>query len=250
MSYPQNNPDGAAPDRRYPSVYQPVQPTYQQSPPSQPPSPPPYQPSPPSYPPPQPPAQPSYPPQPDQPWAPGSGGPAAGSAPFYEPTRQMPAGAGVGNPSAPPYGSPISGPAYDSALAAPQPPARRGRATPVLAAIAVLLLLVGGVMSALYVTKNGELSDTKHDVASQEAQIKDLQGQLEKAKDDLSAARQDLTGTQNAQKETQRQKAVISKCLNLIAEAGSAAARNDTAEYNRIAKQVDKACDEAEKYLD
>jgi hypothetical protein len=243
MSYPQNGPDGASPDRRYPSVYQPVQPTYQPSPPT-------YQPSPPSYPPPQPPAQASYPPQPDQPWAPGSGGPAAGSAPFYEPTRQMPVGPGAGNPSAPPYGSPMSGPAYDSGLAAPQPPGRRGRATPVLAAVAVLLLLVGGVMTALYVTKNGELSDTKHDVASQEAKIKDLEGQLEKAKDDLTAARQDLTGTQNAQKETQRQKQIISKCLNLIADLGSAAARNDTAAVNRIGKQVDKACEEAEKYLD
>jgi hypothetical protein len=31
---------------------------------------------------------------------------------------------------------------------------------------------------------------------------------------------------------------------------GRAAARNDQAAYNKAAKDVDKACDEAEKYLD
>jgi hypothetical protein len=210
-----------------------------------------YRPSQPSYPP----AQPSHPTQPDYRRARASGTAAVGSSSVYSPTRQMPAGAVAREPVVPQYGSPMSGPPsgvpYDSAPPGLQPPGpRRGRGVPVLASLAVLLLLVGGVMTALYVTKSSQLGDTKQDVAAGEAKIKDLEQQLQKTKDDLAKARQDLTGTQNAQKETQRQKQVISKCLNLLGEAGAAAARNDRTTYDKVIKQVDKACDEAEKYLD
>jgi septal ring factor EnvC (AmiA/AmiB activator) len=171
-----------------------------------------------------------------------------GSSRVYGATHQLPAGAVANDPIAPQYGPPTSGPAYDLAPSGP-PPVRRGPGIPLLAGLAVLLLLVG-VMTALFITKNSELGDTKQDVAAQEDKIKDLEQQVQKAKDDLAAARQDLTGTQNAQKETQRQKQVMSKCLNLIADLGRAAQRNDQAAYDKAAKDLDKACAEAEKYLD
>jgi septal ring factor EnvC (AmiA/AmiB activator) len=172
-----------------------------------------------------------------------------GSSRVYGATHQLPGGAVANDPIAPQYGPPTSGPVYGAAPAGPPPPARRGPGVPLLAGLAVLLLLVG-VMTALFITKNSELGDTKQDVAAQEDKIKDLEQQVQKAKDDLAAARQDLTGTQNAQQETQRQKQVMSKCLNLIADLGRAAERNDQTAYNKAAKDLDKACAEAEKYLD
>jgi hypothetical protein len=135
-----------------------------------------YRPSQPSYPR----AQPSHPTQPDYRRARASGTAAVGSSSVYAPTRQMPAGVVAREPVVPQYGSPMSGPpsglAYDSAPPGLQPPGpRRGRGVPVLASLAVLLLLVGGVMTALYVTKNSQLGDTKQDVAAGEAKIKDLE---------------------------------------------------------------------------
>ncbi len=235
-------------------------------------------------------SQASYPVRPDYQRAPASSGPAVGSSGVYGSARPAQVSAAPGGPIAPQFGSttqfgstqqygsttqfgstqqlgatpqfgagaqfgspmsgPPSAPPFDPMQRGPQPAGGRRRGAPLLAAVTVLLLLVGGVMSALYVTKNSELSSTKRDVAAEEAKVKDLEQQLQKAKDDLADVRQDLTGTQNAQKETQRQKQVISKCLTLIAQAGQAAERNDRTTYNKVIKEVDKVCTEADKYLD
>lgn len=277
MSYPPNSPEeNGSPDRLYTSAsYPPQRPPYPPQPPSFAPTQPPYQqPQSPSYPA----SQASYPVRPDYQRAPASNGPVVGSAGVYGSARPSPLSTPPGDTTAPQFGatpqfgstaqfgatpqfgaatqfgSPMSGPPstppFDPARPAPQPAGGRRRSAPLLAAAAVLLLLVGGVMSALYFTKNSELSSTKRDVAAEQAKVKNLEQQLQKAKDDLADVRQDLTGTQNAQKETQRQKQVISKCLTLIAEAGRAAERNDRTTYEKTIKEVDKVCTEADKYLD
>jgi hypothetical protein len=259
VSYPPNTPSGNSghSDYPYPSAY-PPQPSYPPQQPSYPPQQPSYAPQEPTYPPQQPaypPQQPSYPAQqPDYPRAPASGGPAMGSSRVYQSTRPISVGGVPGDTALPQYGPPMSGaptgPIYEPGPPGPGVPGRRRPGVPLLAALLVLLLLVGGVMTALYLTKNGELGDTKQDLTAQQAKVKDLEQQLQKTKDDLADARQDLTGTQNAQKETQRQKQVISKCLNLIAQMGRAAQRGDQTAYNKAARDADKTCTEAEKYLD
>jgi len=120
---------------------------------------------------------------------------------------------------------------------------------------------VSGLMGGLYIRKAGKLNQTLKDlgaqvsrheatIADQKAEIDQLKLDLQSAKDEVERVRQDLTGTQNAADELRRQKGVISRCLNLLAEASFLAEQGRTSQARTKLNEATPVCDEAERYLD
>ncbi|MFD0788613.1 hypothetical protein ACFQZ8_32255, partial [Micromonospora azadirachtae] len=149
--------------------------------------------------------------------------------------------------SMPPYGQPA-------------PVARKGRAVLVLALVAGVLFVLGGVMTGLYVTKNNELDRTERRLSAQVSErdgtitanaqeIQKLKADLQGVQDKLADTEQDLTGTRNDRDEQARQKKVIASCLDKLTTALAAAADNDKSVYDKAMSGLDKVCDEAENYL-
>jgi septal ring factor EnvC (AmiA/AmiB activator) len=146
--------------------------------------------------------------------------------------------------SVPPYAAPPSGP-------------RKGRAaTVILAIVAGLLVILGGVMSGLYVTTNGKLEKAEKQVsqrngtiAANQQEIDRLKADLQSTRDKLTDTQQDLTGTKNDRDEQARQKKVIATCLDKLTTALEAAGRGDKAGFDAASKGLNKVCDEAENYL-
>ncbi|MEU9506693.1 hypothetical protein AB0D32_10480 [Micromonospora sp. NPDC048170] len=196
-------------------------------------------------------------------YAPGSASPAAaphagqasGGPAFGQPMSVPPAsGSAYGQPmsappgSAPPFGAPAPGGAGKSHKAL------------VLALVAGLLFVLGGVMTGLYVTTNNELGRTEKKMASEVSQrdgtiaangkeIEKLKADLQGVRDKLGDTEQDLTGTRNDRDEQARQKKVIANCLDKLTTALAAAANNNKAAYEKAIQGMDKVCNEAEKYL-
>lgn len=134
---------------------------------------------------------------------------------------------------------------------------RKGRTVLVLALVAALLFVVGGVMSGLFVAKSSELNRTERELRAQVSdrdtkidahtkEIDRLKRELEVANDKIGAVQQDLTGTKNDRDELERQKQVISNCFDLLGKAATATTRSA---YEKAMKEADKVCDEAENYL-
>ncbi|HEX5595635.1 MAG TPA: hypothetical protein VFX61_06370 [Micromonosporaceae bacterium] len=162
-------------------------------------------------------------------------------------------------------GPPMSGPPVGAAPGMPYgafPPAAppKGRAALVLTIVAVLLFVLGGVMTGLYLAKSNELNSTRNDltaqiaerddtIGAQEKEIGELKRDVETAKDKIDSVEQNLKGTENQRDELERQKQVISKCLNLLGEAGAAANAGNRSAYEKAMKEADKVCDEADRYL-
>ncbi|MCM0678924.1 hypothetical protein NCC78_30280, partial [Micromonospora phytophila] len=177
--------------------------------------------------------------------------PAAGS-PFGQPMSSPPAsGPGYGQPmsappgSAPPFGAPAAG---------------KGRQVLVLAVVAGLLFVLGGVMTGLFLTTSGELDRTEKKMASQVSErdgtiaanareIEKLKVDLQTVQDKLDDTEQDLTGTRNDRDEQARQKKVIANCLDKLTTALGAAADGNRAAYDKAMQGLDKVCNEADDYL-
>ncbi|MFF4878910.1 hypothetical protein [Micromonospora sp. NPDC000668] len=196
--------------------------------------------------------------------APPVSGPAYGQ-PMSAPPVSGPA---YGQPMSAP---PVSGPAYGQPMSAPPgmappygpagaPAGGRGRAVLVLALVAALLFVVSGVMTGLYVTKNGELNRTEKrltgqvserdgTIAANTTEITKLKSDLQTMQDKLDNTEQDLTGTRNDRDEQARQKKVIASCLDKLTTALGAAAAGNKSAYDAAMKGLDKVCDEAENYL-
>ncbi|WP_262284481.1 hypothetical protein [Micromonospora sp. MA102] len=145
--------------------------------------------------------------------------------------------------SAPPYGAPAAG-------------GGKGRAALILGIVAGLLLVLGGVMTGLYVTTNGKLHKAEQQVSQRDGtitanrqEIDKLKGDLQTVRDRLADTEQDLTGTKNDRDEQARQKKVIGNCLDKLTAAIAAASRGDKAAFDAANKGLDKICDEAENYL-
>ncbi|MEH1100080.1 hypothetical protein [Micromonospora sp. CPCC 205561] len=199
-----------------------------------------------------PPASPGYAaaPHPGQVSVPPAGGPA-----FGQPMSVPPAsGPGYGQPmsappgSVPPFGAPSSG------------GAGRSHKVLILAVVAGLLFVLGGVMTGLFVSTSSELDRTEKKMASEISQrdgtisangkeIEKLKVDLQTVRDKLGSTEQDLTGTRNDRDEQARQKKVIATCLDKLTTALAAAANGNKAAYDRAIQGMDKVCNEAEKYL-
>ncbi|WP_244454622.1 hypothetical protein, partial [Micromonospora echinofusca] len=186
------------------------------------------------------------------------------SAPPGGPVSGAPVPAQPGYPGAPmsgaPFGEPMSGPPAAAYGAPATGGAGKGRTALILGIVAGLLFVLGGVMTGLYLSKSNELERTERQLTAQvkerdttiganTKEIEKLKTDLQSAKDKLEATQQDLTGTKNDRDEQARQKQVIAKCLDKLTTALSAAAANNRTAYNAAIKDLDKVCDEAEKYL-
>ncbi|MER7420165.1 hypothetical protein ABT346_25850 [Micromonospora peucetia] len=218
-----------------------------------------------------PPASPGYTPGSASPGYPGSASPGyLGSAsPAAAPQAgQVPRGPAFGQPMSVP---PASGPAYGQPMSAPPgsvPPfgapapggAGKSHKVLILALVAGLLFVLGGVMTGLFVTTNSELSRTELKMADEISQrdgtitangkeIEKLKADLQGVRDKLGDTEQDLTGTRNDRDEQARQKKVIANCLDKLTTALAAAANNNKAAYDKAIQGMDKVCNEAEKYL-
>ncbi|MFG1676712.1 hypothetical protein [Micromonospora sp. NPDC049282] len=181
---------------------------------------------------------PGYGPQPMS--APPVSGPGYGPQPMSGPP-------GVGPPYGPAgYGGPAGAPAGGG----------RGRTTLILALVAGLLFVLGGVMTGLYVTTDGKLEKAERQVSQRDGtisanqrEIEKLKGEMKTVQDRLADTEQDLTGTKNDRDEQARQKKVIASCLDKLTTAIAAASRGDKAAFEAANKGLDKVCDEAENYL-
>ena len=179
-----------------------------------------------------------------------SGVPYSGMpAPMPVPMSGVPM-SGVPMSGMPMSGMPMGGPV-------PQPSGGSKVTTIVLAAFMVVFLVVAGVMTGLFISKSTALTDSKQTVSQRDKTIVDRDQQLDKlnkdlqqSKDDLDKTKTDLSGSQNQATELKRQKQVISHCLQLFAEASTAAAAGDNATYKAKVAEANTVCDEAEKYLD
>lgn len=189
---------------------------------------------------------------------------APGSSPVSGPAYTQPM-------SAPPMSAPpVSGPGFDQPMSAPPgsvppygPPAAgggKGRTTLILAVVAGLLFVLGGVMTGLFITKNSELNRTEKrltaqvserdgTIAANKQEIDKLKTDLQTVQDKLADTEQDLTGTKNDRDEQARQKKVIASCLDKLTTAIAAASVGDKAAFDKANKGLDKVCDEAENYL-
>ncbi|GAA4561932.1 hypothetical protein GCM10023176_01640 [Micromonospora coerulea] len=204
-----------------------------------------------------------------QPGVPGSAPPvpgqyAPGAAPVPGPAYPQPF-------SAPPMSAPpVSGPGYGQPMSAPPdsvPPygapaggAGKGRTTLILAIVAGLLFVLGGVMTGLFVTKTSELDRTEKKLSAQvserdgtiaanKQEIDKLKTDLQAMRDKLADTEQDLTGTKNDRDEQARQKKVIATCLDKLTQAMAAASAGNRAAFDKASKGLEKVCDEAENYL-
>ncbi|WP_406036672.1 hypothetical protein OG799_19685 [Micromonospora sp. NBC_00898] len=204
-----------------------------------------------------------------QPVAPASAPPvpgqyAPGAAPVSGPTYPQPY-------SAPPMSAPpVSGPGFGQPMSAPPGPvppylapaagAGKGRTTLILAVVAGLLFVLGGVMTGLFVTKNSELNRTEKKltaqvserdgtIAANKQEMEKLKTDLQSVRDKLADTEQDLTGTKNDRDEQARQKKVIATCLDKLTQAMAAASAGNRAAFDKASKGLDKICDEAENYL-
>ncbi|MEU4641371.1 hypothetical protein [Micromonospora sp. NPDC023814] len=163
--------------------------------------------------------------------------------------------------SGPAYGQPMSGPpGATPPFGAPAPGAGKSRKVLVLAVVAGLLFVLGGVMTGLFVSTSSELDRTEKKMASEVSQrdgtiaangkeIEKLKADLQTVKDKLDDTEQDLTGTRNDRDEQARQKKVIANCLDKLTTALGAAAAGNKAAYDKAVQGMDKICNEAEKYL-
>ncbi|MET8834252.1 hypothetical protein ABZV78_10080 [Micromonospora sp. NPDC004540] len=174
----------------------------------------------------------------------------AGSVPGYPQPMSAPPVSAPGYPMSAPPG-PV--PPYGAPAAAG---GGKGRAALILAIVAGLLLVLGGVMTGLYVTTNGKLHKAEQQVSQRDGtitanrqEIDKLKGDLQTVRDKLADTEQDLTGTKNDRDEQARQKKVIASCLDKLTTAIAAASRGDKAAFDRANKGLDKVCDEAENYL-
>ncbi|MEU7933015.1 hypothetical protein [Micromonospora echinofusca] len=211
-----------------------------------------------------PPAGPSGYPQSAPPASPGYGpgsasphaGQASGGPAFGQPMSVPPASGGpaFGQPmstppgSAPPFGAP-----------APSGPGKSHKVL-ILAVVAGLLFVLGGVMTGLFVSTTNELDRTEKKMASEVSQrdgtiaangkeIEKLKTDLQAVRDKLGDTEQDLTGTRNDRDEQARQKKVIASCLDKLTTALAAAANGNKSAYDKAIQGMDKVCNEAEKYL-
>ncbi|MEU1686335.1 hypothetical protein [Micromonospora sp. NPDC005707] len=171
--------------------------------------------------------------------------PPTSAAPGYPQPMSAPPGYPMSAPPGPvpPYGAPAAG-------------GGKGRTALILGIVAGLLLVLGGVMTGLYVTTNGKLHKAEQQVSQRDGtitanrqEIDKLKGDLQTVRDKLADTEQDLTGTKNDRDEQARQKKVIGNCLDKLTAAIGAASRGDKAAFDAANKGLDKVCDEAENYL-
>ncbi|GIF67155.1 hypothetical protein Ais01nite_51900 [Asanoa ishikariensis] len=145
--------------------------------------------------------------------------------------------------SAPPYGMP--------AVATARKPRRT--AVIVLSILAGLLFISSGVLGGMFVVQRGETDRGNVEIAAQNAdltakakKIEELQTNLDSVNSANILQQQELDGSKNDRNEQERQKKVVSKCLDLLLEAFAA---DTESQFDKKIRAAEKTCDEADKYM-
>lgn len=130
----------------------------------------------------------------------------------------------------------------------------------IVSVVAGLLLVVGGVMTYLWLSTASELDETRADltgqvdeltdtVAARDGEIDQLSDELQQTQDELSDAQTALEGTENQVDVLEEEKNTIRECLVLVSEASAAIDAGDTARAESILADAEPICDEADRAL-
>lgn len=130
----------------------------------------------------------------------------------------------------------------------------------IVSVVAGLLLVVGGVMTALWVSTASELDQTRADltgqvnelndtVADRDGEIDRLSDELQQTQDELSDAQTALEGTENQVDVLEEEKDTIRECLLMFGEAAAASDAGNEAEANAIIAEAEPICEEADRAL-
>jgi hypothetical protein len=186
---------------------------------------------------------------------PGFAGPPPGP---YPPEQQPPLGEGPQHTMA----LPAMGPGGPGGMPpenrfAPAPSERKkGPWLPVLAAVAAVFLILSATMTVLYVSKNGDYNQQKKLAASRQETIDTLNTKADKLNKELASvkkqrddAKSDLSDAKDKNADVTKERDTIGKCLTLLEDALSAAAKNDDKKVNKLLKQLQDPCNKADAYL-
>ncbi len=212
------------------------------------------------------PAAPGYPAPTSGPAAPGYPAPTSGpAAPGYPAPTSGSAGSGyaapTSGPAAPGYPAPgfdpVSAPGYagtaptfDPYAAQPAVPARRSRATLVLALVAAVFFIATAVLAPLYLVKSRDY-DTKTKaqagtISQQHTQLDGLKKQLQDKQNELDDANTKQKGTADQLTEVTQEKQALATCITAISAVSAAKTQ---AQLDKALDAADTACQNAEKYL-
>ncbi len=186
----------------------------------------------------------SFPP----PAAPVGPGPTASYPPVPAPPTYDPAAVAV------PYSAPpISGP-YGYGMPIPAPvQEKRGRVgTVVLAVLTTIFVLAAGVLGTLFILKNQEANKLESQVTQLTGETTSQRTRIDTLQKDLDNTKRDLSDAQADTAEITEQKKTIAACVNAIYEyfdAANAAGGRDTPAVRTAETNLNKKCDEANKYL-
>jgi chromosome segregation ATPase len=146
---------------------------------------------------------------------------------------------------------PVSGP-----LPPPMPGRRREPGMVIALVVAGLLLVVGGVMTYLWLASASELTDTRADlngqveelnntIATQNDELDRLGDELQTAQDALEDAQTNLEGSENQVDELEEQQDQLRECLTLVSEAQAASDAGDQEAADALLQESEPICDEA-----
>jgi hypothetical protein len=162
---------------------------------------------------------------------------AAGTRPSdAQPLPPAPGGYAPRSPDAP-------GPAAAPTAPIPSagaPVAKRGKATPILAALTVLLFLALAAMTGLFLINNNSSDET---IASQKSQIGTLQREAKAQDDELGKAKQDLATAKSQAEAAQKKAQSAAACSKAVQEFFNAVKVDNEAAGTRAALTIERDCE-------
>jgi hypothetical protein len=183
--------------------------------------------------------------------------PPAYAAPAHlaAPTAQLPPVPAQPTPAPPTYdpaavaaaqysAPPISGP-YGYLPPPPPPPKRSGALTVVLSVLATIFVLASGALGTLYVMKNREASNLS-------GQITQLNGTVDSTQRELDTTKRNLRDSDDELDEVTIERDAMANCINGIYDFWDeldASGGVDTTGTDAAAREADRLCDIADKYL-
>jgi outer membrane murein-binding lipoprotein Lpp len=134
-----------------------------------------------------------------------------------------------------------------------QPPPKRSRVgVAILSVLMALFLVASGVLGTLFVMKNKEADKLTAQVTQLNSDVSTANTKAEGLQRELDAAKRDLTDSKGQTDEVTTQKKAIADCINALydyfAELDKANGVS-TAAVKAKETDLDKKCDEADKYL-
>jgi hypothetical protein len=139
-----------------------------------------------------------------------------------------------------------------SAIPAP-PSSGKGRTATIVLSIATgLLVVVAGVLGALFAVKTSDARNLSTEVSRLTAENQKRQGTIESLQKDLDGTKRDLADSDKQVDEITTQKKALADCLSAFynaSDALDAAGGQRTPEVNALIAEYDRLCTIADRYL-